>query len=57
MVGTDLPSARNFLEKAKIETPKALEMMEIVVGNEKIMADIIKEGIKKGFDFKKEVFS
>lgn len=57
MVGTDLPSAKNFLEKAKIETPKALEMMEIVVGNEKIMADIIKEGIKKGFEVKKEVFS
>ncbi|MFX0122736.1 MAG: ATP-grasp domain-containing protein [Candidatus Hodarchaeota archaeon] len=54
MVGTDLPSAKNYLEKAKIETPEALEMMEIAVGNEKIMADVIKEGIKRGFEYKKE---
>jgi len=57
MVGTDLPSAKSFLEKAIIETPKALKLMEIVVGNEKIMADVIKEGIKKGFEVKREVFS
>ena len=55
MVGIDLPSAKSFLEKAKIETPKALKLMEIVVGNEKIMADVIKEGIKAGFEFKKDV--
>ncbi|UCG01659.1 MAG: acetate--CoA ligase family protein [Candidatus Heimdallarchaeota archaeon] len=54
MVGTDLPSAKNYLEKAKNETPKALQMMEIVVGNEQIMADVIKEGIKRGFEIKKE---
>ena len=47
MVGTDLPSARDFLEKAKKETPEALKHMEIVVGNQKIMADVIKEGIEK----------
>lgn len=52
MVGTDLPSAKKYLEKAKEETPEALRLMTIVVGNEKIMADIIKEGIKKGFEFK-----
>ncbi len=55
MVGTDLPSAKSYLEKAKIESPKALQLMEIVVGNEKIMADVIKEGIKAGFEFKKDV--
>jgi succinyl-CoA synthetase beta subunit len=54
MVGTDLPSAKSYLEKAKIETPKALQLMEIVVGNEKIMADVIREGIQKGFEIKKE---
>jgi len=47
MVGTDLPSARNFLEKAMEETPDALKDMEIVVGNQKIMADVIKESIEK----------
>lgn len=54
MVGTDLPSAKNYLENAKKETPEALELMEIVVGNEMIMADVIKEGIRRGFEFKKE---
>ncbi|MHA2226484.1 MAG: ATP-grasp domain-containing protein [Candidatus Hodarchaeales archaeon] len=54
MVGTDLPSAKNYLEKAKKETPEALSQMEIVVGNEMIMADIIREGIKKGFESKQE---
>ncbi|MFX0182423.1 MAG: ATP-grasp domain-containing protein [Candidatus Hodarchaeota archaeon] len=54
MVGTDLPSAKTYLEKAKNETPKALELMDIVVGNEKIMADVIKDGINRGFEFKKE---
>ena len=57
MVGTDLPSAKNYLEKAKKETPEALQMMEIVVGNEKIMADVIKEGIKRGFQNKTEVLA
>ncbi|MFX0174438.1 MAG: hypothetical protein ACFE9L_21375, partial [Candidatus Hodarchaeota archaeon] len=56
MVGTDLPSAKSYLEKAKNETPKALELMDIEVGNEKIMADIIKDGIRRGFEFKKEAF-
>ncbi|MFX0062489.1 MAG: ATP-grasp domain-containing protein [Candidatus Hermodarchaeota archaeon] len=55
MVGTDLPSAKKYLEKARAETPEALRLMDIVVGNEKIMADVIKEGIKRGFELKKEV--
>lgn len=57
MVGTDLPSAKSYLEKAKAETPEALQMMEIVVGNEKIMADVIKEGIRRGIELKKEVLA
>lgn len=50
MVGTDLPSAKDFLAKAKAETPEALKEMEIIVGNQKIMADVIKEGISKAFE-------
>ena len=52
MVGTDLPSARAYLEKAKAETPDALRDLDIVVGNQKIMADVIKDGIAKGFEVK-----
>ncbi len=53
MVGTDLPSARAYLEKAK-GTPSdpALEKMTIIVGNQKIMADVIKEGISEAFESK-----
>lgn len=47
MVGTDLPSAREFLEKAKNTTPKQLSKLEIIVGNQMIMAQVIKGGIKK----------
>jgi succinyl-CoA synthetase beta subunit len=54
MVGTDLPAAKKYLEKAKEETPEVLSQLEIVVGNEQIMADVIKEGIKRGFELKKE---
>ncbi|MGA8903583.1 MAG: ATP-grasp domain-containing protein [Candidatus Bathyarchaeia archaeon] len=45
MVGTDLPSAREYLEKAKAETPEALKEMTIIVGNQRIMADVIKDAI------------
>jgi len=45
MVGTDLPSAREYLEKAKAETPEALRDMNIIVGNRRIMADVIKDAI------------
>jgi succinyl-CoA synthetase beta subunit len=54
MVGTDLPSARTFLEKAKLETPEPLKDMTIVVGNQRIMADIIREGVAAGFTWKAE---
>jgi hypothetical protein len=50
MVGTDLPSAIKYLEKAYEETPKELAMLEIEIGNEQIMADVIKEALTKGFE-------
>lgn len=52
MVGTDLPSAHAFLEKAKRERPEILKSLEIIVGNQKIMADVIKDGLEKGFETK-----
>jgi len=52
MVGTDLPSARTFLEKAKAEDPDAMKNVTIYVGNQKIMADVIREGIEKAFESK-----
>ena len=54
MVGTDLPSARAYLEQAKTETPEPLKDMVIIVGNQKIMADVIKEGVTRGFEVKAE---
>ncbi len=45
MVGTDLPSAAKYLEKTKIETPEPLKGLHITVGNQKIMVDVIKDGI------------
>jgi len=51
MVGTDLPSARAYLEKAKsAPSDPALDKMTIIVGNQRIMADVIKEGISKVFE-------
>jgi succinyl-CoA synthetase beta subunit len=52
MVGTDLPSARAFLEKSKAENPEALQNVTIYVGNQRIMADVIREGIQKAFETK-----
>jgi succinyl-CoA synthetase beta subunit len=52
MVGTDLPSARTFLERAKAENPEALQQVTIYVGNQRIMADVIREGIQKAFESK-----
>ncbi|MFX0114554.1 MAG: ATP-grasp domain-containing protein [Candidatus Hodarchaeota archaeon] len=49
MVGTDLPSAAAYLEKAKNETPWPLRDLHIFVGNQKIMVDIIKDGIAYAF--------
>jgi succinyl-CoA synthetase beta subunit len=45
MVGTDLPSAREYLARAKAETPEPLKEMTIIVGNQRIMADVIKDAI------------
>ena len=53
MVGTDLPSAREYLEKAKAETPEALREMTIIVGNRRIMADVIKDAINVIFATKR----
>ncbi len=52
MVGTDLPNARDFLERATRETPEALADMHITVGNRTIMAEVIREGIRCAFDRK-----
>jgi len=52
MVGTDLPSARTFLERAKAEYPEALQHVTIYVGNQRVMADVIREGIQKAFESK-----
>jgi succinyl-CoA synthetase beta subunit len=52
MVGTDLPNARAFLEKAKAENPEALQNVTIYVGNQRIMADVIREGIQKALEAK-----
>jgi succinyl-CoA synthetase beta subunit len=52
MVGTDLPSARDFLERARQETPEELADLHITVGNRTIMAEIIREGIRRAFDRK-----
>jgi succinyl-CoA synthetase beta subunit len=52
MVGTDLPAARDFLEKAKRENPEALSQLDMVIGNKKIMADIIRNAIERTFEAK-----
>lgn len=54
MVGTDLPSAKKYLEQAIKETPEALKLMSIEVGNERIMAEVIKDALAKGFELRKE---
>lgn len=50
MVGTDLPSARAYLEKTSAESPEVMQDVTIYVGNQRIMADVIREGIAKAFD-------
>jgi succinyl-CoA synthetase beta subunit len=45
MVGTDLPAAAEFLDKARAETPEELSALSMIVGNRKIMADVIREGL------------
>lgn len=50
MVGTDLASARAFLEKAKKDTPEALAGLHLEAGNERIMADVIRDGLRAALD-------
>ncbi|MBI2424268.1 MAG: hypothetical protein HYV27_15660 [Candidatus Hydrogenedentes bacterium] len=45
MVGTDLPAARAFLEQARQQTPGPLAQLHLAVGNERIMAEAIREGL------------
>ena len=52
MVGTDLPSARDFLDRARRETPEELADMHITVGNRTIMAEVIRAAIRSAFDRK-----
>ncbi|MCU0726703.1 MAG: acetate--CoA ligase family protein [Planctomycetes bacterium] len=47
MVGTDLPGARAFLERARAETPEALSGLELESGNRRIMAEVIRDGLAK----------
>ncbi|MHA2362470.1 MAG: ATP-grasp domain-containing protein [Candidatus Hodarchaeales archaeon] len=54
MVGTDLPEARAFFEKAKEETPEPLKDLHMVIGNQKIMADVIKDALEFGFNVKEK---
>src|SRR5690606_25763353 len=42
MVGTDLPAARAFLERAQQQTPEPLANLHLISGNERIMADVIR---------------
>lgn len=49
MVGTDLPSAHAYLEKARSDMPEILKDLHIIIGNQKIMAEVIREGLEKTF--------
>ncbi len=55
MVGTDLPSARSSLQLALQETPEPLADMHIVVGNQKIMFEVIRDGVQAAWDKRQEV--
>lgn len=55
MVGTDLAAARTFLETAERETPEDLKPLSMVVGNRKIMADVIRDGLDDFLSRRKEV--
>lgn len=49
MVGTDLAAARQYLIEAARETPEPLQYLDMVVGNQKIMADVIRDGLADYF--------
>jgi len=53
MVGTDLPSAREYLERAKADTPEPLSEVNVIVGNQRIMADVIKDAINYTLNMRK----
>ncbi|MFC2091357.1 ATP-grasp domain-containing protein [Elusimicrobiota bacterium] len=53
MVGTDLPGARAFLEKALKDTPDALKGLKMIAGNREIFARVMRRAIKEGFELKK----
>ena len=55
MVGTDLPAARSYLEAARLETPQELEPLSMIVGNRKIMAEVIKEALDDFLASREEV--
>jgi len=54
MVGTDLAAARAFLETAQRETPEDLETLSMVVGNRRIMAEVIRDGLDDVLSRRKE---
>jgi hypothetical protein len=49
-VGTDLPAARANLENALRDTPEALAPLDMTVGNQRIMAQVIRDGLKRYFE-------
>jgi succinyl-CoA synthetase beta subunit len=57
MVGTDLAAARAFLEAALRDTPEALASLSMVVGNQRIMADVIRDGLEHFVKTHPEVLS
>ncbi len=54
MVGTDLPAAREFLARAKQETPEALADLTMVVGNQAIMYEVIRRGAQALMERRKQ---
>jgi succinyl-CoA synthetase beta subunit len=50
MVGTDLPSAHAYLDKVEKESPEMVKEMHIIIGNQKVMVDVIKDGIAEAFE-------
>lgn len=54
MVGTDLAAARAYLENARRDTPAALEPLEMLVGNQVIMAEVIRKAIAKHVESKRK---
>ncbi len=49
MVGTDLPNANKYLVNSMKEMPDILRDVHVIVGNQKIMADTIKDALGEFF--------